>query len=208
VTLDHFIEIIRHLRVDRSGGEPKPYKPLLLAAVVILIHKGEIRSREVYLDGGLKSVFYQLLRKLYPGRFEVAKVAMPYRYLETDRVWKLVPVDGAASGLRAARAGGGAEWQVLKHVRCAELDPEVFDALASSFRSRFRVLQVLIQAHGLPLERTGYLWDLELAAGVAGTASGSRSASVDAASPRRQGRSVVLLEVAERLVVVLDGPFL
>ncbi len=160
MTLDQFIERVRHLRVDRSGGEPKPYKPLLLAAVVILIHKGEIRSREVYLDGGLQSVFYQLLRKLYPGRFEAAKVAMPYRYLETDRVWKLVPSDGAAQGLRAARAAGGAEWQVLKHVRCAELDPEVFDALASSFRSRFRVLQAIIQAHRLPLERTGYLWDL------------------------------------------------
>ena len=31
MTFDQFIEAIRHLRVDRSGGVPKPYKPLLLA---------------------------------------------------------------------------------------------------------------------------------------------------------------------------------
>jgi len=160
VTFDQFIETIRHLRVDKSGGEPKPYKPLLIASVVILIHKGEIRSREVFLDGGLKSVFYQLLRKLYPGRFEAAKVAMPYRYLETDRVWRLIPQDGASSALSAARALGGAEWQVLKHVKCAELDAEVFEALAASFQNRFKVLQVLIQAYDLPRERTGLLWDL------------------------------------------------
>jgi restriction system protein len=48
----------------------------------------------------------------------------------------------------------------MKQVRCAELDPEVFDALAFDFRNRFRVLQVLIQSYDLPRDRTGYLWDL------------------------------------------------
>jgi hypothetical protein len=36
----------------------------------------------------------------------------------------------------------------------------VFEALASSFQIRFKVLQVLIQAYDLPLARTGHLWDL------------------------------------------------
>ncbi len=54
MTFDRFVETIRQLRLDRSGGEPKPYKPLLLASVVVLIHKGEIRTREVFLDGGLR----------------------------------------------------------------------------------------------------------------------------------------------------------
>jgi restriction system protein len=36
----------------------------------------------------------------------------------------------------------------------------VFDALATSFQNRFRVLQTLIQAYDLPLDRTGHLWDL------------------------------------------------
>jgi hypothetical protein len=126
----------------------------------VLIHKGEIRSREVFLDGGLRSVFYQLLAKLYPGRFKSANITYPFRYLDSDRVLRLVPTSGAAGSLQAARASGGAEWQVMKHVRCAELDAEVFEALASSFQNRFRMLQVLIQTYGFPRDRTGYLWDL------------------------------------------------
>jgi hypothetical protein len=52
MTFPEFCERIVHLRVDRSGGVSKPYKPLLLAAVTILIGKGEIRSRGVILDEG------------------------------------------------------------------------------------------------------------------------------------------------------------
>jgi hypothetical protein len=160
MTFEQFVDTIRHLRRDQSGGKPKPYKPLMLASVVVLIHKGEIRTREVFLDGGLESVFHQLLRKLYPGEFDSARPLYPFLHLETDRVWRLVPKDGAAEGLRAAKANASSEWRVLKSVRCAELDPEVFDALASSFQNRFRVLQTLIQAYDLPLDRTGHLWDL------------------------------------------------
>lgn len=160
MTFDQFVEVCRTLKVDRSGGEPKPYKPLLVATVIVLIHKGEIRGPDIFLDGGVKSVFYQLLRALFPGKFAAAKVAMPYRYLETDGVWRLVAKSGASAALDGARAAGGAEWQVLKHVACARMDPAVFEALATSFRNRFRVLQALIQAHRLPLDRTGYLWDL------------------------------------------------
>lgn len=160
MTFDQFVETIRHLRRDRSGGKPKPYKPLMLASVVILIHKGEIRTREVFLDGGLASVFFQLLRKLYPGEYESARPLYPFLYLESDRVWNLVPKDGTSDSLRAARASGASEWRVLRSVRCAELDADVFEALASSFQNRFRVLQTLIQAYDLPRDRTGHLWDL------------------------------------------------
>lgn len=160
MTFEQFVEAIRHLRPDRSGGKPKPYKPLMVASVVILIHKGEIRTREVFLDGGLKSVFHQLLRKLYPGEFESAKALYPFLYLQSDRVWRLVPKNGAAASLREAKASGASEWRVLKSVRCAELDGGVFEALASSFQNRFRVLQALIQTYDLPRDRTGHLWDL------------------------------------------------
>ncbi len=62
--------------------------------------------------------------------------------------------------LRDLLGDGGDAWQVLRHVRCAELDPEVFTALASSFENRFRLLQLLIQTYDFPRDRTGYLWDL------------------------------------------------
>ena len=160
MTFEQWMEVIRNLRRDRSGGKAKPYKPLMLAGVVILIHKGEIVTRDVFLDGGLESVFFQLLRKLYPGEFESARPLYPFLHLETDRVWRLVPKGGAAESLMAARANGASEWRVLKSVRCAELPPMVFEGLASSFQNRFRALQALIQAYDLPRDRTGHLWDL------------------------------------------------
>lgn len=55
MTFDEFCERLRCLRLDRSGGLVKPYKPLMVAAVVLLIHKGKITSRNVLLDGGLTS---------------------------------------------------------------------------------------------------------------------------------------------------------
>jgi hypothetical protein len=55
VTFDEFLRRLEHLRLDRSGGLVKPYKPVLLAAVVLLVHKGKLPSRRVFLDGGLRS---------------------------------------------------------------------------------------------------------------------------------------------------------
>ena len=57
MTLDEFCSRIANLRRDTSRGEPMPYKPILLAAVLVLIHKGKIPNHQVLLDGGLKSAF-------------------------------------------------------------------------------------------------------------------------------------------------------
>lgn len=154
-----FLERVQHLRVDRSSGTPRPYKPLLLAAVAVLIHKGELRSPDVFLDGGLRSVFHQLLRRLYPGQFESAKPEYPFRHLATDRIWKLVARRGSEALLQQQLMGGEA-WQVLRHVTCARLDDEVFAALAASFENRFALLHTLARTYAFPVERTGYLWEL------------------------------------------------
>ena len=66
MTIDEFCARLANLRLDRSGGVAKPYKPLLVAAAVILIHKGKQRTRHVFLDGGLRSAFQQLLELLFP----------------------------------------------------------------------------------------------------------------------------------------------
>ncbi len=106
---------------------------------------------------GSESVFYQLLRKLYPGRFESAKIIYPFLYLQLGRRLAARPEGRAAESLAPRARTGASEWRVLRHVRCAELDPDVFDALASSFQNRFRVLQALIRRTTLPRDRTGHL---------------------------------------------------
>ena len=160
MTLDEFCGRLEHLRLDRSGGLVKPYKPVLLAAVVMLIHKGKVPSRNVFLDGGLRSAFHQLMAALYPRwpTRAAPKPEYPFRHLENDGVWKLVPIEGAEAALRDARDTGGEAWDVLRHVRCAQLDEAVFAALAGRFDARFRVLR-LLSVRYFPVETSGRLWD-------------------------------------------------
>jgi hypothetical protein len=141
--VDHFLATLRRLRVDRSKGVAKPYKPLLLAALVLLIGKGKIRSPEVALDGGLTSAFRQLLARLFPDWKLGRSPDYPYRHLETDGLWKLVARDGHVDGLRAARGMGGRARTVLRHVAFAQMDASVFAALAGSPSLRAQVLDTI-----------------------------------------------------------------
>jgi hypothetical protein len=159
MTFDEFCERLRHLRRDRSGGLVKPYKPLMVAAVVLLIHKGKITSRNVLLDGGLKSAFFQLLALLYPTWPNAAKAEYPFRHLENDGIWKLVAIEGASDELRAAKSARAEAWVVLRHVRCAEMDESVFLRLATRPEDRVHVLEILAGAY-FPVETVGGLWKL------------------------------------------------
>lgn len=147
MTLDQSCDRLRHLRVDKTGKVPKPYKPLLVAAVVLLIQKGKLATRDVLLDGGLVSVFKQLLEAIYPRWPYKADPRYPFRHLENDGIWSLVPIEGASSELRAARDAHAESWEILRHVRCAQLDAGLFADLASRFDARVRVLQVLWETY-------------------------------------------------------------
>lgn len=142
-TSDGLLALLRRLRLDRSQGVVKPYKPLLVAAVVLLIGKGKIRTPEVALDGGLTSAFRQLLALLFPDWKLGRSPDYPFRHLETDGFWKLVPKDGATGDLEAARGLGGRARAMLKHVAFARMDAAVFRALAQSPALRAQVLDVL-----------------------------------------------------------------
>jgi hypothetical protein len=150
MSFDEFCERVQHLRRDRAGGIVKPYKPLLIAAVVLLIQKRKITNPSVLLDGGLRSAFVQLLDALFPSWPYSAKAEYPFRHLENDGVWKLVPIEGASDELRAARDAKAEAWDVLRHVRCAQLDPEVFACLVRRFDARVRVLQILWETYFPP----------------------------------------------------------
>jgi hypothetical protein len=158
MTFDDFLRRLEHLRLDRSGGLVKPYKPVLVAAVALLVHKGKLPSRNVFLDGGLRSAFHQLLRALYP-RWPTKdpKPEYPFRHLENDGVWRLVPIEGAEAALRDVRETGGEAWDVLRHVKCAQLDEEVLAALAGRFEARVQVLRLLAVRCFSP-ETSGLLW--------------------------------------------------
>lgn len=127
MNFDEWLCRVEDLRKDRARGPEKPYKPLLLASVLVLIAKRKLLARQVFLDGGLKSVFKQLLARLYPDWEYRADPRYPFRHLENDGVWTLVA--GNAAALDAARGAGAKAREVLRYVACAELPPDVFAAL-------------------------------------------------------------------------------
>lgn len=141
--VEGFVTGFRRLRIDRSNGVAKPYKPLLLAAVVLLIGKGKIRSPDIALDGGLVSAFRQLLALLYPDWKLGKSPDYPYRHLETDGIWALVAKQGALPRLEAARNLGGRARAMLRHVAFARMDERVFEALVDSPAARAQVLDAL-----------------------------------------------------------------
>lgn len=143
MNLDEFLRRVESLRCDRSRGPVKPYKPLLLAAVIAQMEKGEIADGRILLDGALKSFFDQLLLALYPSWPYRANIRHPFRHLENDGIWDLVPRAGAGRALGTARALGTKAADLLRSVAWARFKPGVFEALAASGQARLRVLHAL-----------------------------------------------------------------
>ena len=141
--VDEFLSRLRQLRLDRSKGVAKPYKPLLLAAVVLLIGKGKLRSPDIALDGGVVSAFRQLLGRLFPDWNLGRSAEYPFRHLETDGIWTLIAKPGEVENLEAARGMHEGARRMLRHVAFARLQPQVFEALAGSPSLRAQVLDTI-----------------------------------------------------------------
>jgi hypothetical protein len=141
--LDEFILRVENLRVDRARGGAKPYKPLLLLSVVALMEKGEIADGRILLDGALKSVFDQLLRALYPDWTYRADIRLPFRHLETDGIWRLVPAPHALETYLAARSCGAKAPHLLRSVACAEMEAAIAEELIRDAASRRRLVRAI-----------------------------------------------------------------
>ena len=151
VTFDEFCLRLEHLRRDKAIGPVKPYKPLLLAAVVLLIAKRKIATPIVFLDGAVNSVFQQLLFAIYPDWRYRADIRYPFRHLEGDGIWELIPLDGTKQMFETARLSGAKARELMKFAPCARMDEDVFQRLEASADDRQRVLGILV-ARYLPPE--------------------------------------------------------
>ncbi|MBE7483618.1 MAG: hypothetical protein HS104_27020 [Polyangiaceae bacterium] len=143
---DEFCRRADNLRVDRARGRAKPYKPLLLAAVVMMIAKRKVASPEVALDDGLKSAFEQLLRAIYPDWPYKVDVRLPFRHLERDGIWQLVPIQDAIPDYVQAVASKARAYKILRSVAFARLDRTVFAELVKSPTARLHLLTILFKA--------------------------------------------------------------
>ena len=144
---DAFLDKIAKLKLDKAIGPVKPYKPVLLMAVLILIAKGKQRSPYVLFDGGLKSAFKQVLDRIHPRWQFKADPRYPFAALENDGVWQLVPFDGAVENLESARNLGSRARDLMKHVECARLPEPVYHKLAADAGAVHRAFAVLLQSY-------------------------------------------------------------
>lgn len=160
---DEFCRRLGNLRLDRvTSGGTKPYKPVLLLTVILLIAKRKITERLIFLDGGLRSAYLQLLAKLRPDWQKPPDPRYPFRHLETDGIWRLIPLSGVSLELDAARDTGAKAREILKHVRCAELQEEIFARLSTDHDARAVAISILLERYAdcLPPQSGTILWSL------------------------------------------------
>jgi len=145
--MEEFLSRISNLKLDKARGPEKPYKPLLLLAVISLIQEGKISDRDIYPDEVLKNKFQQLLQRFYPDWNYKADFRYPFRHLETDGVWTLEPKAGQSTRLAELREAKAKARDIMKAVGYARFDVDIFETLAASPEKRSEVASLILRKY-------------------------------------------------------------
>jgi len=161
MTFDAWLDVLQVMRRgNMRGGGRSPYKPLLLAAVLVRISQGKLLTPEVRLDQTTSALYRQLRAEAFPTWSFPDDPRQPFARLEGE-AWTLVPDEQYASKLRALLgAGRGSSWHAIaRSAKCARLPDEVHAELCGSPEARARLALLLIEklqdsgADALGLER-------------------------------------------------------
>lgn len=87
-SLDHYLDCISGLRVNRKGSEVAPHKYVLMMTILNLVSKGIITSNTIVLDGLLEATFNAEWEK-YVSKDSpfVPQVKMPYSHMGSEPFW-------------------------------------------------------------------------------------------------------------------------
>jgi MoxR-like ATPase len=151
--LDLFCEILGRLNANKSEGEPKLYKPAMIAAVVDAIEAGKITDHRIELEVVLP--FFLARMQLLGQAVKPDQAAMPFFHLTGDLFWNLAyrNVHDRIEGAPTAAA-------IAKKMTHAVLK-EPFGWLLRKHANRKRVLEVLAAAwwpEGNKLMRQPSVW--------------------------------------------------
>lgn len=126
--LASFLAACGNLKVSRSGGIRKPYKPAMLLAALLLVRKAGYADNLLALRE-LTPVFDQVMAVVAPSSRLPSDRAMPFQYLEHDGIWRVVPdLEADPETLRLLLISPKAR-EVVRHSAGARFAPEVFAAL-------------------------------------------------------------------------------
>ena len=133
-------------RGGMPGGGKSPYKPLLLAAVLIRIAQGKLLRPEVRLDATTRALYRQLLREVFPTWPYDANPGQPFARL-VGEVWSLRPSGFYEEELKKLLgAGAGAPWRAIaRATECAVLPAAVHAALCAAPDARTRLARILLK---------------------------------------------------------------
>lgn len=123
-----FMSACSNLKLSKSGGVPKPYKPAMLLAAILLVRKAGYADNLLTLRE-LTPVFDQVMAVVAPNSPGPSDRALPFRHLESDGVWQLVPDLGADPEVQRLLLVSASARQLVKHLMGVRFDDDVFAAL-------------------------------------------------------------------------------
>ena len=141
--LTDWLSKFRKLRVDRAAKTPAPHKPLLLLVILDLVEAGELVTPKIRLTPELAFRFLGYWEVVAARGRSVGRVELPFFYLKSDGIFRLVAHDGLNAALSSIRP---TSVELLNRVvDYAELPDDLF-VLMSDPRCRNAMREALIQS--------------------------------------------------------------
>ena len=140
--LSDWLRRFQKLRVDRAAKTPAPHKPLLLLVILDLVECGELATPRIRLTPELAFRFLGYWEIVAARGRHLGRVELPFFYLKSDGILRLVAHDGLDAALASIRP---TSVELLNRVvDYAELSEELF-VLMSDAECRALMRKALIQ---------------------------------------------------------------
>ena len=147
--LTHFCELLKNLNVDTSSGEPKLYKPLMLACMIEGIDSGEIKGNKIVFDSLLPRFLSKI--KEFDSNAGPTQAAYAFFHLTNELFWMLCyknPQDRIVEPPSPSK--------IREKVSHATLKETYWRALMNN-KNRQQALNVLAE-HWLTGNKTSFWW--------------------------------------------------
>ncbi len=158
--LSYYLDAIKRLNVNRSGGHTSPHKPCMLLAVIELAEVGKLYRNRIRFD--------DVLLTRYAAYFNIVKTDkdhpnpwMPFFHLHSDKFWHHQALPGRSSILQALKTATR-RGDITDNIDYVTLDDELYRFLKDA-EPRFTLREQLI-LYWFP-DHEGELFELARIAG-------------------------------------------
>lgn len=133
-TISHYRNLFSKLRRDNKNGRA-PHKPVLLLAIIRLIHKGEILTNAIEISPELISEFKSVWSKLVISN-HTCNFALPFFHMRSEPFWTLISKPGMSPSLTSSNSIKSFK-NLRTTIACAEIEKELFDLLLNATTRTF-----------------------------------------------------------------------